>query len=83
MTLLPPCPLSKEHMVDDFECGQPQLDIWLKRYAWQNQRAEAARTFVVCDERRVVGFYSLAVGKKSARQKKSFLKSIFDFFLPL
>lgn len=62
MILLPPCPLSKEHMVDNFECGKPQLDIWLKRYAWQNQRAEAARTFVVCDERRVVGFYSLAVG---------------------
>jgi GNAT superfamily N-acetyltransferase len=62
MILLPPCPLSKEHVVDDFECGQPPLDIWLKRYAWQNQCSDAARTFVVCDKRRVVGFYSLAVG---------------------
>jgi predicted N-acetyltransferase YhbS len=34
----------------------------LKRYAVQNQRANSARTFVVCHEDRVVGYYSLAVG---------------------
>lgn len=28
----------------------------------QNQRANAAKTFVVCDENHVVGYYSLAVG---------------------
>ena len=38
------------------------LNRWLARYAMQNQRADAARTFCVCHENHVVGFYTLAVG---------------------
>jgi len=59
-----PTPLSEEHDCDDFDCGHALLNDWLRRYAFQNQRANAARTFVVCceQERRVIGYYSLAVG---------------------
>lgn len=57
-----PTLLSKEHIVDEFNCGNPLLDTWLRRYAWQNQQANTARTFVVCKDNRVVGYYSLAVG---------------------
>ena len=57
-----PVRLSKHHIVEGFDCGYPQLNEWLQRYAWQNQQANTARTFVVCVENRVVGFYSLAVG---------------------
>ena len=40
------------------------LNTWLQRYAWQNQQANAATTFVVCieNQNQVVGYYSLAVG---------------------
>lgn len=57
-----PCPLSSSHIIKDFDCGNEALNTWLKRYAMQNQRANAARTFVVCVMDRVIGFYSLAVG---------------------
>jgi predicted N-acetyltransferase YhbS len=59
-----PVLLSKEHDCDGFDCGQTLLNDWLRRYAFQNQQANAVRTFVVCRdrERRVVGYYSLAVG---------------------
>ena len=57
-----PAPLSADHCLDGFDCGNPSLNEWLARYALINQLANAARTFVVCDHFRVIGFYSLAVG---------------------
>jgi GNAT superfamily N-acetyltransferase len=62
MKLTPPSVLSREHKVENFDCGHLVLNTWLKRYAWQNLQANAARTYVVCHEKEVVGFYSLAVG---------------------
>ncbi len=62
MILSPPSILSKEHIIDDFDCGHPLLNNWLKRFAWPNQQADAAKTFVISFENKVVGFYSLAVG---------------------
>lgn len=55
--------LAPTHRVEDFDCGQPDLNQWLRRYAWQNQGAGAARTYVGLVEERVVGFYSLVVGQ--------------------
>ena len=57
-----PVLLTKEHDCGDFDCGHALLNDWLRRYALQNQRANAAKTFVVCQGRRVIGYYSLAVG---------------------
>ena len=57
-----PVPLSADHDCKDFDCGNPALNEWLRHHALQNQRANAARTFVVCQGNRVVGYYSLAVG---------------------
>lgn len=54
-------PLEPHHKVDRFECGQDQLDRWLRAYAGQGQRRDTARTFVVCrqNETDVVGYYTL------------------------
>lgn len=60
--ITPPAVLSDDHILDDFECGNPVLNKWLKRYAMLNQRANSARTFVVCKEKHVIGFYTLSVG---------------------
>jgi GNAT superfamily N-acetyltransferase len=54
--------LEAHHLVEAFDSGSPALNDWLRRYALQNQRANAARTFVGCEGDRVVGYYSLAVG---------------------
>jgi GNAT superfamily N-acetyltransferase len=61
-----PEPLSAAHRLDDFECGEPALDDWLKRRALANQASGASRTFVVADESgRVRGYYALAAGAVS------------------
>ncbi|MDD5392595.1 MAG: GNAT family N-acetyltransferase [Thiothrix sp.] len=58
-----PAPLLREHELEDFDCGQTSLNDWLQRYARQAQGSGSARTFVVTDEKRVVGYFSLTVGQ--------------------
>jgi GNAT superfamily N-acetyltransferase len=57
-----PGPLTEQHEIAAFSCGTDSLDQWLKRRAWKNQLLGASRTYVVCDERRVVAYYALASG---------------------
>lgn len=63
LELTAPQPLAAGHLVDDFSCGEPVLDEWLKRRAMNNQLTGASRTFVVTDDtNRVYGYYALAAG---------------------
>jgi predicted N-acetyltransferase YhbS len=55
-----PEPLAAHHRLDEFSCGEPPLDDWLKRRANANQASGASRTFVVCESGVVVGYYALA-----------------------
>lgn len=63
MSLRAPAPLAAEHRLDGFDCGKPVLNDWLVRHARQAQASGSARTFIVADEERVVGFFSLTVGQ--------------------
>ena len=54
--------LSPEHDLSEFDSGEPVLDEWLRRRALQNEASGASRTYVVCAGKRVVGYYTLAVG---------------------
>lgn len=56
-----PIPLSAEHEVSKFDCGQPLLDDWLRQRATKNE-SRFSRTYVVCDGDRVVAYYSIAAG---------------------
>ncbi|MEK7731355.1 MAG: GNAT family N-acetyltransferase, partial [Planctomycetota bacterium] len=68
LQLGPPEPLAASHRLDDFECGEPVLDDWLKRRALANQSSGASRTFVVADQdSRVRGYYAMAAGAVSHR----------------
>jgi GNAT superfamily N-acetyltransferase len=60
--LTAPEPLASSHRLGDFRCGEDSLDEWLKRRALKNQESGASRTYVVCAERKVVGYYCLAAG---------------------
>jgi GNAT superfamily N-acetyltransferase len=52
------------HDVTGFSCGDELLDRWLVRYAGQNQRRDAARTFVAAaSDDRVYGYYALLAGQ--------------------
>ena len=55
-------PLRPDHELEEFDCGSEALNRFLKRFALVNQKAETARTYVACEDHRVVGYYSLAVG---------------------
>ena len=63
LLLSAPQPLKEIHRLDEFQCGEPVLDDWLRRRALANQLSRFSRTFVVADpDRRVVGYYALAAG---------------------
>lgn len=62
MTLTAPMPLTEQHVTEGFLCGIDSLDLWLKRRSLKNQIQGASRTYVVCDEMRVVAYYALASG---------------------
>jgi hypothetical protein len=56
-------PLAEGHDVSGFNCGKhPSLNDWLKRYVLISQKSESARTYVVCRNTVVAGYYSLAAG---------------------
>ena len=66
-----PEPLNPRHDVSQFDCGAPGLNTWLQRKARLNEAKGGARTYVVCDEDRVVAFYSLAASSVERRRVSS------------
>ena len=63
MKLHAPQPLTADHQLNTFNCGETSLDEWLKRRALLNQASGASRTFVVVDDNHtVMGYYALAAG---------------------
>ncbi len=54
--------LAADDRLDAFDCGEPALNHFLRRYAWISQRANSAQTYVCHLQGEVVGFYSLSVG---------------------
>ncbi len=57
-----PCLISDNHDSSGFDCSHTSLNEWLQRRAIKNEKNGASRTFVVCDDNTVIGYYSLAVG---------------------
>lgn len=48
----------RRHDRDQFDCGEPVLDEWLRRYAGQNRRRDTAATWVIADAQNVVVAYA-------------------------
>lgn len=55
--------LRRDHPVEGFDCGREELNRYLLRYAWQNQQAGAAQTYVGIVGEVIVGYHTLAVGQ--------------------
>lgn len=53
--------LNFDDPVDAFDCGQSDLNHYLRRYAWSNQKANSAQTYIVCASSNIAGYYSLSV----------------------
>jgi len=63
VSLRGPEPLGPQHRLEGFDCGKPALNDWLLRHARQAQGSGSAKTFVVVDDDRVAGYFSLTVGQ--------------------
>ena len=57
-----PTALTASHELSEFNCGNDALNDWLIKRALKNQSSAASRTFVICQDDRVIGYYALASG---------------------
>ena len=57
-----PRPFSRDHDPLSFDSGESSLDDWLKRRALKNQLSGASRCFVVCNDKKIIGYYTLSTG---------------------
>jgi GNAT superfamily N-acetyltransferase len=55
--------LHRAHAVEQFTCGQPELDRFLTRHALQAQQANSSQTYVAVTDTEVVGFYTIVAGE--------------------
>jgi GNAT superfamily N-acetyltransferase len=58
-------PIGRHHDRKRFDCGAPELDAYLARYARQNHETGGAKTFVAvspAEPTRILGFYSISPG---------------------
>ena len=58
-------PIGRHHDRQSFDCGSPELNEYLNRYARQNHESGGAKTFVAVAPAvpaRVIGFYSISPG---------------------
>lgn len=54
--------LASDHILDQFSCGVPSLDVWLSRNALNSERKGTATTYVWCDKNNaVVAYFALSV----------------------
>jgi GNAT superfamily N-acetyltransferase len=55
--------LHRTHNVEQFTCGQPELDRFLIRHALQAQQSNSSQTYVALSDSEVVGFYTIVAGE--------------------
>jgi len=56
-----PVALTSEHDLKDFDCGVPALNDWLRQRALKNE-SRFSRTYVVCEDSRVVAYFCISAG---------------------
>jgi len=62
MTLIGIEKLRSDHDTDTFDCGKPDLNNFLKRFALSNQRSNLSQTYILSRNNQVIAYYSLTVG---------------------
>ncbi len=72
--LTKPARLRAGHIVSNFDCEEEVLNLWLQKRAMPALAEQTAMTFVVCRERTVAGFYSLAASSISHAECTSSLR---------
>ncbi len=57
-----PEPLTASHQTIGIDCGTTSLNDWLHQRALENERRGGSRTYVVCNDNQVIGYYAIATG---------------------
>lgn len=60
--------LRRDLDLSTFDCGNPALTTWLRKFAWLNQQADSAKTYIAVRENRVAGYYALTAGSVLKRE---------------
>jgi GNAT superfamily N-acetyltransferase len=56
--------LERQHPRNQFHCGEPGVDAWLRTNAWQHQKKHLSATKVLLDsDDQIAGYYTLATGQ--------------------
>ncbi len=55
--------LRRDHAVENFDCGQEDLNRFLLRFALANQLSNASQTYLGLADNSIVGFYTIVVGE--------------------
>jgi GNAT superfamily N-acetyltransferase len=55
--------LQRTHAVEEFTCGQPELDRFFTRHALQAQLMNSSQTYVGLSNQTVIGYYTIVAGE--------------------
>jgi GNAT superfamily N-acetyltransferase len=55
--------IDRHHAVDDFDCGEDDLNRFLSRHAFNNLRANSSTTYLAMMDDVVDGYYTIVVGQ--------------------
>jgi GNAT superfamily N-acetyltransferase len=61
-TIQAPQPIKSDYRLEDFDCGNSELNEWLKKRAFKNESSGASRTYIVTVEQKIIAYYCLASG---------------------
>ena len=76
--------LHRAHNVEQFTCGQPELDRFLIRHALQAQQSNSSQTYVAVSGDEVVGFYTIVAGEvQHAKAPERIVKGMSRHPIPL
>ena len=67
----PPRPLQPGDPVAAFDCGVEELNRYLQRFAWANQQANAAMTYVAMRRGAIAGYYTVVAAPRQRAGRKS------------
>lgn len=56
-----PVPLTAEHDLSAFDCGEAALNDWLRQRALRNE-SRFSRTYVVCEDNRAIAYFCISAG---------------------
>ncbi len=68
MSFSSPEKISTRHAISEFDCGNHDLNRFLKKHAYINQVSSNSTTYVSCHDNKVAGYYTITLASISHKQ---------------